>query len=175
MPPVTVELNENDVVAAQRLYSLSFLLQRATLVRLGLIWLATTVFLGAMVMGGNDWASGNRLLISLGVVGAAAVPVALVLGVMFVLGPRSARKVFREQASLHGPVTYSWDNEGLQFNSEFGENRIEWNMFHHWVEDDTVMLFFEGPRLYRMVPKRVLDAGQVEEIRTCLRESNVAG
>jgi len=175
MTPITVHLSEDDIVAAQRLYSSSFLTRRQTLIRLGLIWLATTIFIASMVLGTDEWAGGNRLLISLGIVVGSSVPIWAVLAFMFVQGPRSARKVYRQQETLRMPIAYSWDDEALTFTSEFGENRIEWAELHHAVEDDRVMLLFEGPRLYRMLPKRVLSAEQLAEVRGHLNANGVTG
>ena len=73
------------------------------------------------------------------------------------------------------PIAYSWDDEALTFTSEFGENRIEWAELHHAVEDDRVMLLFEGPRLYRMLPKRVLSAEQLAEVHGHLNANGVTG
>ena len=173
MTPITVHLSEDDIVAAQRLYSSSFLTRRQTLIRLGLIWLATTIFIASMMLGTDEWAGGNRLLISLGIVVGASVPIWAVLAFMFVQGPRSARKVYRQQETLRMPIAYSWDDEALTFTSEFGENRIEWAELHHAVEDDRVMLLFEGPRLYRMLPKRVLSAEQLAEVHGHLNANGV--
>ena len=175
MTPITVHLSEDDIVAAQRLYSSSFLTRRQTLIRLGLIWLATTIFIASMMLGTDEWAGGNRLLISLGIVVGASVPIWAVLAFMFVQGPRSARKVYRQQETLRMPIAYSWDDEALTFTSEFGENRIEWAELHHAVEDDRVMLLFEGPRLYRMLPKRVLSAEQLAEVHGHLNANGVTG
>lgn len=175
MTPITVHLSEDDIVAAQRLYSSSFLTRRQTLIRLGLIWLATTVFIASMVLGTDEWASGNRLLISLAIVAGSSVPIWVVLGFMFVQGPRSARKVYRQQETLRMPIAYSWDDTGLTFTSEFGENRIEWDELHHAVEDEHVILLFEGPRLYRMLPKRVLSAEQLAEVHGQLNANGVTG
>lgn len=175
MTLITVHLSEDDIVAAQRLYSSSFLTRRQTLIRLGLIWLATTIFIASMMLGTDEWAGGNRLLISLGIVVGASVPIWAVLAFMFVQGPRSARKVYRQQETLRMPIAYSWDDEALTFSSEFGENRIEWAELHHAVEDERVMLLFEGPRLYRMLPKRVLSAEQLAEVHGHLNANGVTG
>lgn len=171
MQPVRVALTEADAVAAQRLYGLSFLLRRSTLLRFGAMWLFLIIALIAITVGTDGAATIPFIAI---IVLIAVLPIAIIVGMTLILGPRAARQAFAAQKTLRAPVDYSWSPEGLSFSSEYGENLVPWAHLHSWLENDKIILLFEGPRIYRMLPKRLLSADQLAQLREYLASSGIA-
>lgn len=171
MEAVKVTLTEADAVAAQKLYGLAFLLRRSTLLRFGAMWLFLIIALIAITMGTDGAATIPFVAI---IILIAVLPVCIVVAMTLILGPRAARQAFAAQKTLRAPVDYSWSPQGLSFRSEYGENLLPWTHLHSWLENDKVILLFEGPRIYRMLPKRLLTADQLAQLREYLASSGIA-
>ncbi|KFC65416.1 hypothetical protein FF80_02823 [Devosia sp. LC5] len=171
MHPVTVALTEDDAVAAQRLYGTSFLLRRSTLLRFGAMWLFLLIALIAISLGTDG--AGTIPFIGI-IILIAVLPICIIVGITLIQGPRAARQAFAAQKTLRAPVDYSWSPEGLSFSSEYGENLVPWAHLHSWLENDKIILLFEGPRIYRMLPKRLLSADQLVQLREYLASSGIA-
>ena len=85
----------------------------------------------------------------------------------FFLAPHYARSNYRKQKTLHYPVTISWSQAGLKSASSNGEWTVPWGDYLKWAENAKVILLFQAPRLFQMLPKRFFDAEQVADLRRC--------
>lgn len=99
--------------------------------------------------------------------GAAIVLLALPLLSYFVLAPRAARKTYRQQKSLQQPLTLSWSSAGLKVTSEAGEWLTPWDHYLKRAENEEMLLFYQAPRLFQMLPKRALTLEQLADLREC--------
>lgn len=80
--------------------------------------------------------------------------------------PVLARRIYAQQRDLHEALTVQADPEVLATQSEVGESRTPWSHYIRWVEDDEIILLYRSDALFQFIPKRVLDAAQVEALRT---------
>ncbi|QDZ11772.1 YcxB family protein [Devosia ginsengisoli] len=152
----------DDVVAANGLYTLTSLRQRKVLIAWTCLWLGFVAFLTFIDGVDRALASWPMLL------GISLLPFLAILLVVWIMGPISARRMFRQQKSLQGRLVYGWSDAGLHTESEYGSFDIPWSHFIRWAEDDRTFLLFESDRLYRMVPKRVLTTDQQASLRRAL-------
>lgn len=91
--------------------------------------------------------------------------VGLGLLIYFVTAPAAARRNFRHNKMLHHPIVFSWDAAGLDFKSNENSSRVNWPDLFRVMENRRVMLFFISPQSMFIVPKRVLTAAQIEQLR----------
>ena len=154
---VRFRLTEDDMVRAARLYTLVSLRRPKTIISLAIAfvlclllmaWLGGTIFPLNMDRLAREWPT---------VLGAGVFPFVLVFVVILVGNPMLARRTFRQQRSLHGEVGLSWTEERLEFDSEYGRFAMPWSHFTRFGEDKHTFVLFESDRLYRIIPKRVLD------------------
>lgn len=167
-PAVRFQLIENDLIHAARLFALASLRRRKTLVGLA-VFFVVILFVMSMIAGIVFPFDGERLRQSWSSVLAASVfPFLVVFGFGLVVNPIMARRVYRQQRSLQGGIALSWTDEELQFDTEYGQFAMPWSHFARWAEDKHTFLLFESDRLYRIIPKRVLDADTERSLRARL-------
>lgn len=162
---VSFRLTEDDMVRAAQLYTLVSLRRPKTIISLAIAfvlclllmaWLGGTIFPLNMDRLAREWPT---------VLGAGVFPFVLVFVVILVGNPMLARRTFRQQRSLHGEVGLSWTEERLEFDSEYGRFAMPWSHFTRFGEDKHTFVLFESDRLYRIIPKRVLDADTERDLR----------
>jgi hypothetical protein len=76
-----------------------------------------------------------------------------------------ARKAYAAQKTLQHQMTVAWSQEGFRSTAQQGDWNIPWGDYLKWAEDDKVLLLYQGPRVFNIVPKRVLAPGQVDDLR----------
>lgn len=94
-----------------------------------------------------------------------AILIALPFFQYFVGAAIFARKAYAAQKTLQHPMTVSWSAEGFRSIAQQGDWNIAWGDYLKWAEDDKVILLYQGPRLFNMLPKRILTTAQVDDIR----------
>ncbi len=80
----------------------------------------------------------------------------------------SARKTFRIQKSLHPAITVSWDENAISWSSASGTAHLPWENIHECGENARVLLIFETPRLFRILPRHLLTPAQQDDIHAHL-------
>ena len=105
----------------------------------------------------------------LALIGAAIV---LFLTIRMVV-PFHAKRHFRQAAALRDEIAVTWDDEGVSLSGAHGNSRLAWGEFHRWAENDRLVLLFQSQMLYNIVPKRVLTAEQVDDLRSKLQDAHV--
>ncbi|MET3928012.1 YcxB family protein [Devosia sp. 2618] len=158
-------LTADDVAAAGWLYTKRGLTRPRVLFSWFVLWLATLAFL-TFVWGGVEQA----LQMPFVVLGLSLLPFVIVVGLTVLLVPIRARSNFKQQRSLQVTLTLSWSDAGLRAVSEYGTFTIPWSHFMAWTEDGKCFLLLESNRLYRLIPKRLLDTDQQNGLRTYLTQ-----
>jgi len=104
-----------------------------------------------------------------------SVPLALgttAMAVVFLLLPRmSGTSQFKRQPAAHGVHTAELDDNGVFAKSPIAESRYSWDMFIDWVESKTVFLCYMSPRMFVIIPKREMKAGDVSALRSLLQRN----
>jgi len=77
---------------------------------------------------------------------------------------------FRKQAAVQGPRTLMLSDKGVSSKWDGGASEVEWKTFLRWQECKTQFLLFTSPVMFNMIPKRVLTAEQICEVRKLLAE-----
>jgi hypothetical protein len=83
----------------------------------------------------------------------------------FVTAPGAARRNFKHNKQNDHPMTLSWDAGAFDIRSRENRSHIEWADLYRSMENSKVMLFFVSPQIMYIVPKRILTAAQIEQLR----------
>lgn len=78
------------------------------------------------------------------------------------------RMQFNRTKALHGPIHFEASDGGVVFRSPRGESTTKWEGLEKWRESKGSFLLYTQPRLFFVVPKRVLDIDQVTALRELL-------
>jgi len=79
------------------------------------------------------------------------------------------RMQFNRMKALHQPIHLEAGDGGVIYRTSRGESTTKWEGFEKWRESKGNFLLYVQPRLFFVVPKRVLNEEQVAEFRELLR------
>jgi hypothetical protein len=160
------QLTADDLVSAARLFSLDGFRRPRVIASFAMLFviLATLVTLAFSPETEADVVGRLPFIITV-----AALPFLAMAGIFMVLIPIGARRVYEQQRSIQGEMLVGWSDAGLHVDSEYGSFDMPWSHFGKWLENGAVFLVFESPRLYRIIPKRVLTAAQADSLRRHLQ------
>ena len=89
------------------------------------------------------------------------------LAVYFVTAPSRARFMYQSQKTLQHPFTYEWSEDGLTATGAAGHWTIAWRDYHRFVSNERMLLFYQGPNIFQMLPTRALSNEQLSDIKRC--------
>jgi len=92
----------------------------------------------------------------------------LLLVVLFRSGVLYRMQLNRTKA-LHQPIHFEAGDGGVIYRTSKGESTTRWEGFEEWRESKGSFLLYVQPRLFFVVPKRVLNVEQVAAFRELLR------
>lgn len=85
--------------------------------------------------------------------------------------PRAARKIFRQQKTLHEPCVMEIDAEGMVATSSIGHANLKWKDFTKYKRGKGMILVYHSDALFQMFPIRWFTDDQYESFKGYLRES----
>jgi len=139
------QLNERDFVAATYLH----MRPRRSLAVLGIaLVVLAAVCEGLEVM---LWLRGRYPGIQPLILGACCTYIGVGLGILF---PRRARRIFRQHKGASVPYSFSLEQEGIHFESQYATGIIPWDHIHHWREGKNHFLLYPADVISHLLPKR---------------------
>jgi hypothetical protein len=94
---------------------------------------------------------------------------AMLLVVILVRFGTFYRMQFNRLKGLHAPIHFEAGDAGVVYRTSKGESTTKWEGFENWAESKGSFRLYVQPRLFFVVPKRVLDGEQVAALRELLR------
>ncbi|ETR75861.1 hypothetical protein X566_18895 [Afipia sp. P52-10] len=161
---ITIALTADDYATANKLFVLNSLRSPAAVVGWVLFALAGVIFLGLSL---GEHRPQDKAVYGGVAASCLVLLVALPLLNYFVLAPLYARRTYAKQKTLHYPIIFSWSEAGLKTENENGSWTVAWTDYLKWSENSQVILLYQAPRLFQMLPKRVLTVEQQADIRRC--------
>ncbi|KLJ00371.1 YcxB family protein [Luteimonas sp. FCS-9] len=164
----TFTLDERDHRRGARVHLLRAMRDRRTRLRLTLLWLAATLVATAfLVLRDVPWPEvlGHLPWLALGV---AAAVLGFAFGLPLVLTPLVVRQRFRREALLREPVVAQWDEAAYRARQGGVESQVAWRTYVACQESRDLFVFFLSDYNFQLVPKRALDAAQVDDLRTLM-------
>lgn len=129
------------------------------------------VIVGAFVVNGSNhggWLGGVKLALMACGVGLAFL--AVVLGFAYVATPRRARRMFAQQPGCREPYDLRWDDSRFEMTSPSWSSALAWKDYYGWSETGNEFLLFFNEQMPHMLPKRLLTADQLADLRATLVE-----
>lgn len=169
---VTFTPSETDYVAALALNFRHQVRSRALLRPMAIvIGVAVLVLIVvAIVVDGDPL---GTAAVALGGVAGGIGAVLIVIAINRLLLPRTARRLFRQQKSLHREHVFVWDDVGTQWRSSVGDVRLGWGDYHRWIDGKDTILLFLNDQLFHFLPARVFDPVRFANLRATIIASEV--
>ncbi|MDF0488134.1 YcxB family protein [Sphingomonas sp. H39-1-10] len=168
---VTFTPSEADYVAAMRANFVRAIRRRRVIFR---VTIAALVFaaIGAAIGladGGILWA----VPYALGGLTYGAILFAIIYVSSYLLLPRRAARLFRQQRSIHQSFDYRWSEDGLEWSSPQGSGRFPWTDLHGWRETKPAVLIYMNDTLFQFLPQRAFTPEAVADLRATLERSGL--
>ncbi len=80
-----------------------------------------------------------------------SIPIGALVAVFF---PIALRRHFKSNKKLSRPFSVTFSGDGIETVSEYGDSRIKWSAFLHFVENNKVFLLYSQPNYFLVFPKR---------------------
>jgi hypothetical protein len=81
----------------------------------------------------------------------------------------SARSQFAKNPVLREPRRVEFSDDGVKTDAGIASSQVRWKAFLRYVESTDTFLLYTSPACFAIVPKRVLQAEQVNELRQLLQ------
>ena len=165
---ITYMLLESDYVLAQRTHFARSIRSWPVLRRWFFFVIAGAV-VGTLASFGETTSRAKILVIAwFTASGVIFTPLCWILS--FLLLPRQARRLYRQQRAFSLPWTYRWTESGIENEGATGTSRYAWNELHAWARSDRIFLFYVNDILFLLLPTRVLSQAQADDLEALLRE-----
>ena len=83
----------------------------------------------------------------------------------------SARKQFAKNPALRQPRRVEINDAGVQIDAGVASSQQSWQAYVRYVESKDSFLLYTSPACFNIVPKRVLQPEQVNELRETLKSN----
>lgn len=77
------------------------------------------------------------------------------LCVRSVYAPIQSKKQYREYKAAQEPMCITKQYDGIKFESTIGSAKIDWDRIVKWRENEELLLIYQAPQVYHIVPKRI--------------------
>src|SRR5882724_949328 len=74
-------------------------------------------------------------------------------------------KAFPTPRNIH----YSFEEDAVRVDTEVAQATLQWPSFQFFREGKNIFLIYPQPRMFNMIPKRVLSTEQQQELRELLK------
>jgi hypothetical protein len=140
----TLTLTAQDYVHARQLS-----LRPGRGLRFGLYAVAVLLVL-SLILCILDWMTTGH--IPRGAMWMAGIP-AYFLVLYYIVVPWGARRVFKQQKSLHHPTSFIFTEHGMKAENHQGQCVIQWSDFFKWKADSKVVLIYHSSAIFNMFPR----------------------
>ena len=74
--------------------------------------------------------------------------------------PWSARRIYKQQKSLHEAITVELTEEEILLTSTSGSSRVKYADLHKWKMNDKAVLLYHSDAIYHMLPTRIFSSAE---------------
>lgn len=159
-------LSESDYLDGQRDWYWRYILSRR-----GVASLLGPVLLCAVIGVVGELIGDDPPQVVLAALGFALLGGGVVLLIQFgcyLWLPRRNRRLFQQQKSLQGVQRWTWDDAGLEVETQIGTGHHSWSDFFGWAMGRRALLLFLNEQLIYIIPRRHLSEAQQRELEAML-------
>lgn len=128
--------------------------------------LFVSVFLGFatfMILVGTDFTNTREVIYNILLVFFA---VSFYLLFTRMITAYQAKKFYNKSSILSKEVTLHISGKGIKENTKDNNKTIEWKYFTKWLENEKYYILYTSKYQFNVIPKRVMDEKQKEDINT---------
>ncbi len=86
----------------------------------------------------------------------------------FVIMPMSAKRIYRQQKTLHEPYEVEITEEAMRVASTYGESTVPWQTFYKYKVGRDFLLVYQSAAIFHMFPRRWFSDEQFAEFQAIL-------
>lgn len=84
--------------------------------------------------------------------------------ITYALIPRRTRRLWKQQKTLQGPVTFRWSDQGLEMIAPKGQSKLDWTDIHKGFANGRMFIFYLHDRAYYYVPRAALSVSDEKDL-----------
>ena len=89
----------------------------------------------------------------------------MITNVLFFM-PRRVKRLYKQQRNLHSETNIEWSDADIRFEAGDSSMRLRWSEIVTVLENSKVIALMPSDYMFFVIPKRVLTASQIADIRT---------
>ncbi|MGA1804996.1 MULTISPECIES: YcxB family protein [Rhizobium] len=164
---VTYRLTDEDIISGNRLWWRYRIKPYAYIAAFLLIWIGMCLFSGL---------TGRETLV-VAIVTNFFVSLCAILGMHYVL-PRistwQSLRYFRQASNSALDTSADWDKMHIAFSQTDAFQKLPWRDIKGWRENDDVIVLMRIGPMFNPIPKRAMNAQQLENLRSCMTEAGIS-
>lgn len=86
-----------------------------------------------------------------------------------VIWPRKIKKEFSKYPGFDEDRVVIFTDDKISGQTSHAKTEMDWSRYARFVETDNLFVLFAAPRAMSTIPKRVLSAGETDQLRALLR------
>jgi hypothetical protein len=75
------------------------------------------------------------------------------------------RRIYRQQKSLHEPITLTLGEDELTWTAPSGSSRIRWSDLYRWKGNDSLTILYESQAVMRVIPHECLSSDEIHLLK----------
>jgi hypothetical protein len=109
----------------------------------------------------------------LSVLPALLIPAVLITASTWGLPWLTAINQFKKAPGAQGQKTVSWDSNGIHWKWDGGSSEMEWKNFIRIIEAKNLVLLYQSPNCFNVLPKRALTNEQMADFQATVTQSGL--
>jgi hypothetical protein len=170
---VSYQLAEADYISANRDWFGRALLRWRTLITASVMMVVIFVIGFAMARFLDGASLIGQFGLGLSMAGMGLVVLLFLYSLSFLLLPRRAERLFRQQTSMHKLLRFAWSGKGCVQGSAHGEGTYVWSDLHRWSNGSSAVLIYHTDNLFFVLPRRALTDEQHRDLVDTLSASGL--
>ena len=81
------------------------------------------------------------------------------------------KRLYAKTRHFHGPMSLEANDNGMRVTGDGIDSRMAWSNFANFYEDEHSFVIYQSSAIFHPIPKRMISAEQIAELRECFRKN----
>lgn len=81
------------------------------------------------------------------------------------------KRAYKKARHFHGPMSLDADDNGMRITGNGIDSRMAWSNLANFYEDEHSFVIYQSSATFHPIPKRMIPAEQITELRECFRKN----
>jgi hypothetical protein len=81
------------------------------------------------------------------------------------------KRLYAKARHFRGPMSLDTDDNGMRVTGDGVDSRMAWTNFANFYEDEHSFVIYQSSAIFHPIPKRMISADQIAELRECFRKN----